>query len=661
MREHHHGFRSAVLSVVVLALLGRSFGAHAVPVLENSCFVARSTISNSTTSLFIGSSNSSVNYSKAYEIVVESESESEAMTYMAYINPLTVDASRLGTSNVTYTGELVVYSPNSSVSLNSSSIAYISCDNNLDVISDTVIRAVDANPSFILLYSTTDARCDFTRSYELYDGDIGAVFSTLSASVARQLLAAINNSDSLLSADVVVNTTYIMDSITATTTGTATTSSATAKRDVTTVFATQTVGAATTTNPGFSTWTAAPQPTGDTSYTDGTTSKSTSVAMIVLYTIAGIVSGLFLIVIIFGAIRAHRHPERYQIQTNADGTVQRSTRARGIARAVLDSLPLVTVPQPRQHPERRHHSTDSADSEEAGIKMVQIDPATGQEITSVSSDGPKEDGDSNAQESVDTEGSSRPSTSEHSETISLPPEMIFSTDTCPICFEQFEPGQDLRVLPCHHGFHAACVDPWLLNSSSQCPLCRVDLNLRVGEEVPEMPPGLLEDGNAGTLRPHETATEMVHPENGLFFRINRWLDTWNAQLLPAEERHRAMQRIRQDGENRRELLRRQREHLSSDRGQSAWRRFVDRRRHVLQQEQRQQRSQQPEQVQQREQARQPSRPSQQLPQQQPSAAQQTETQSQQTETQPQQVPQLSSQSTTVVDRPSADSTSANTR
>jgi hypothetical protein len=28
----------------------------------------------------------------------------------------------------------------------------------------------------------------------------------------------------------------------------------------------------------------------------------------------------------------------------------------------------------------------------------------------------------------------------------------------------------VRVLPCNHSFHPACIDPWLLNVSGTCPL-----------------------------------------------------------------------------------------------------------------------------------------------------------------------------------------------
>jgi hypothetical protein len=47
-------------------------------------------------------------------------------------------------------------------------------------------------------------------------------------------------------------------------------------------------------------------------------------------------------------------------------------------------------------------------------------------------------------------------------------------ETCPICIVDFEEGDDLRVLPCegNHQFHQTCVDPWLLELSSSCPICR---------------------------------------------------------------------------------------------------------------------------------------------------------------------------------------------
>ncbi|OBT56702.1 hypothetical protein VE04_03774 [Pseudogymnoascus sp. 24MN13] len=46
---------------------------------------------------------------------------------------------------------------------------------------------------------------------------------------------------------------------------------------------------------------------------------------------------------------------------------------------------------------------------------------------------------------------------------------------CSICLNVFIEDEDIRILPCNHKFHAVCIDPWLLNISGTCPLCRVDL------------------------------------------------------------------------------------------------------------------------------------------------------------------------------------------
>ena len=45
-------------------------------------------------------------------------------------------------------------------------------------------------------------------------------------------------------------------------------------------------------------------------------------------------------------------------------------------------------------------------------------------------------------------------------------------ESCAICVNDFTDGDNLRVLPCEHVFHSECVDEWLINHSSLCPLCK---------------------------------------------------------------------------------------------------------------------------------------------------------------------------------------------
>ena len=46
-----------------------------------------------------------------------------------------------------------------------------------------------------------------------------------------------------------------------------------------------------------------------------------------------------------------------------------------------------------------------------------------------------------------------------------------SENCCAICLSDYESGEQLRVLPCGHRFHKACVDEWLRVNAS-CPTCR---------------------------------------------------------------------------------------------------------------------------------------------------------------------------------------------
>jgi len=62
-----------------------------------------------------------------------------------------------------------------------------------------------------------------------------------------------------------------------------------------------------------------------------------------------------------------------------------------------------------------------------------------------------------------------------SEEVTWSEDVNFIQDTdqteCTVCLSQFENGDRVRILPCQHVFHAACVDEWL-GRDPHCPLCR---------------------------------------------------------------------------------------------------------------------------------------------------------------------------------------------
>lgn len=199
---------------------------------------------------------------------------------------------------------------------------------------------------------------------------------------------------------------------------------------------------------------------------DGTTTTrknpTPAVAMSILYAVTGIITILFLIIIATGAYRAHNNPERYGPRTSIAGR-PRQSRAKGLARAMLETLPIVKFGDPvPMKPEGR-------DIELEGSKSNQ-------------SHGHAANDSLHHTEAV-PEPSPNNATSSNSPSMSEGPvlepvvnaEQQNSNLGCSICTEDFTKGEDVRVLPCNHQYHPTCIDPWLLNVSGTCPLCRIDL------------------------------------------------------------------------------------------------------------------------------------------------------------------------------------------
>ncbi|KAG2129824.1 uncharacterized protein EDB93DRAFT_1181563 [Suillus bovinus] len=245
--------------------------------------------------------------------------------------------------------------------------------------------------------------------------------------------------------------------------------------------------------------------TGSTTNQDS--KKGTGFTMIILYAITGCVSTLFCIVIISGAIRAIRHPERYGPRiANGDLGVTRGgsqSRARGLGRAILDTFPIVTfgtVPDPTYPPLKDAESppVDADTTPQQSSDAVEMGTISGQAVqqpsqsvrrtyerdisttVATTSEHGREDAQSDARAiprltPLQLRANSEAPSSSARDVDPLMPEAI-GRETCPICIVDFEEGDELRVLPCEgkHRFHQTCVDPWLLELSGSCPLCRQD-------------------------------------------------------------------------------------------------------------------------------------------------------------------------------------------
>ncbi|KAL8646840.1 MAG: hypothetical protein Q9210_005905 [Variospora velana] len=406
------------------------------------------------------------------------------------VNPLT-DRSTIMKS--TLEGAIVVTSPSNVDTLLGSDIAYINCDRDayegdIDA-ADTFRAAISRTPQpvAVILYSRNRTRCTLSP----YDYQSPAMYSMKDKAYSAEVLEMLQT-----------NTNLIQNS---------------------------------TISP----------PNGDGGGSGGILGRSptTAVAMIILYSITGIITALFLIIIVVGAIRAHRHPERYGPR-NIIGR-PRQSRAKGIARAMLETIPIVKF---GDHQDSKP-SNQPGDIEMAPSQTVPDTAATAAAPANNQASAP-------AERRGSAEGSSDAVVTEQTPERENHPQptddLMANADNglaCSVCTDDFAKGQDVRVLPCNHKFHPECIDPWLLNVSGTCPLCRVDLRPTTTNdgdpEDPNAAPAPRRNSEALTsfndsAQQHSRRSSRARPLHYLHHHLNRG----RMEEATPQERLEALRRLR---------------------------------------------------------------------------------------------------------------------
>ncbi|KAG8529976.1 uncharacterized protein KY384_005458 [Bacidia gigantensis] len=333
------------------------------------------------------------------------------------VRPLTDDAGLTGDldklQQIQPAGPLFLTTPETVNSIEPSFVCYVSCEpsdysgSNID--SSRILGLIDdQKPKAIVLYSALSNACSFDASNGY---QYRSLYTMLLSSDSQAILNALNNNPQNAMANIHLNQSSV----------------------------------------------------NGTSSNNGNVlgkSPTTAVAMIILYSITGIITALFLIIIIVGAVRAHRHPERYGPR-RAVGR-PRQSRARGIARAMLDTIPIVKFGDKDDKPAETNRDVElaAANSDAPNNAPDASDQAreSGDHVMSESTgEGPDMVRTISANAAPD--GVARMSSNPIDDGLA-----------CSVCTDDFVKGQDIRVLPCKHKFHPECIDPWLLNVSGTCPL-----------------------------------------------------------------------------------------------------------------------------------------------------------------------------------------------
>ncbi len=188
--------------------------------------------------------------------------------------------------------------------------------------------------------------------------------------------------------------------------------------------------------------------------------QSDTAMLAIVGSIGGLLLFTIVMVIVIAAVQTHRHPEQYSPRPGGLGRPKQS-RAKGLARAVLESIPIVKFGESN---DKKADVAAHKDIELADTSQANCDQSTTTDANDLSTT--RYAGITTSAINTNVLAAAAGSLSTTEPDI----QARFNSLGCSICLEDFVKGEDVRVLPCSHQFHPICIDPWLLNISGTCPM-----------------------------------------------------------------------------------------------------------------------------------------------------------------------------------------------
>lgn len=154
-----------------------------------------------------------------------------------------------------------------------------------------------------------------------------------------------------------------------------------------------------------------------------------------------------------------------------------------VPREVLDQLPKYTYPEPNTPPEAVLNATQTQNTKfyADGRGAITTIREESEEETAAAAAASTDDNESHVQR---PQPAAIPTTATTTTTSAIAPDQgipsttskyrfSYSQTTCAICLDDYEPGLSIvREMPCGHIFDVDCIDTFLTQGSSLCPLCK---------------------------------------------------------------------------------------------------------------------------------------------------------------------------------------------